>query len=130
MCGRRPIATIDGMTETATRTPDVPASRPPERSAVPELRRPLTLLAGLHRPLVVFAAAMVLTGLVSAGGLLFDDRILIGAPIWLKPLKFSLSLGLYALTLAWMLSLLRRWHRLGWWMGTVAAVAGGLEMVI
>ena len=44
-----------------------------------------------HRPLMVFAAAMALLTLVSVGGLLFDDRMLIGVPIWLKPLKFAIS---------------------------------------
>jgi len=53
-----------------------------------------------------------------------------GAPLWAKPLKFSISILVYALTLAWLLGLLRRWRRVGWWAGTVTAVFLGVEMVI
>ncbi|MEU7027449.1 hypothetical protein AB0A60_12265 [Streptomyces sp. NPDC046275] len=75
---------------------------------------------------------MVLLALVSAGGLLLDDRVLVGAPIWAKPFKFSLSFIAYALTLAWMLSLLpgARARRIGWWAGTVLTVASLIEMVL
>ncbi|MFD5324382.1 hypothetical protein [Streptomyces sp. NPDC127092] len=75
---------------------------------------------------------MVLLALVSAGGLLLDDRVLVGAPIWAKPFKFSVSFVAYALTLAWMLSLLpgTRARRVGWWAGTVLAAASAVEMVL
>ncbi|MFE6461819.1 hypothetical protein ACFVP0_30740 [Streptomyces cinereoruber] len=68
--------------------------------------------------------------LVSAVGLAVDDRILVGAPIWAKPFKFSVSFVAYALSLAWMLSLLPRGRRTGWWAGTVVAVASAVEMVL
>ncbi|MFF5424961.1 MULTISPECIES: hypothetical protein [unclassified Streptomyces] len=73
---------------------------------------------------------MVLFALVCAGGLLIDDRTLVGAPIWFKPLKFAVSFVAYALSLAWMLSLLPHARRAGWWAGTVVAVAGAVEMVL
>lgn len=83
-----------------------------------------------HRPLMMFAALMAVTALVSVGGLLIDDRIMVGAPIWLKPLKFSVSFTVYAVTWAWMLSLQqrpRRWiHRTG----TAVAALATIEMVI
>lgn len=59
-----------------------------------------------HRPLVLFSAAMVVMAAVSAVGLVADDRVLVGAPIWFKPFKFSASFVAYCLSLAWMLSLL------------------------
>jgi hypothetical protein len=83
-----------------------------------------------HRPLMVFAAAMAALALVSAAGLLLDDRVLIGAPIWLKPLKFSISFVIYAVTMAWMLTLLSRGRRVANWAGTAVAVTGAIEMVI
>lgn len=83
-----------------------------------------------HRPLMALTALMVVTTIVSAGGLLFDDRMLTGQPIWLKPLKFSVSIALYTLTWAWLLSLQRRQRRWVWWSGTVATLLLGLEMVI
>lgn len=84
-----------------------------------------------HPPLFWFAVSMVLVGIVSAVGYVVDDRILVGAPIWGKPLKFALSFAIYAPTLAWMISLIRRkWlHRIAWWSGTAFAVASLLEMV-
>jgi hypothetical protein len=83
-----------------------------------------------HRPLLLFAASMAVTGIGSALGLLVDDRTLTGSPIWFKPLKFSLSLMVYALSLAWTLSLATRAHRLARWAGTLVAAAGTVEMVI
>ncbi|MFB7867529.1 hypothetical protein [Streptomyces sp. NPDC056069] len=70
--------------------------------------------------------------LVAAGGLALDDRVLVGAPIWAKPFKFSISFVAYGLTLAWMLSLLptARARRVGWWAGTVLTVASTVEMVL
>jgi hypothetical protein len=83
-----------------------------------------------HRPLVLFSAAMMVTAVVSAVGLAVDDRVLAGAPIWAKPFKFAVSFVAYCLSLAWMLSLLPRGRRVGWWAGTVVALASLVEMVI
>ncbi len=91
---------------------------------------PLNPFPQLHRPLVWFAASMGALALVSAVGLAVDDRILVGAPIWAKPFKFSVSFVAYALSLAWMLSLLPRGRRTGWWAGTVVAGASAVEMVL
>ncbi|WP_432088967.1 hypothetical protein [Streptomyces sp. bgisy095] len=73
---------------------------------------------------------MGVLALVSAVGLVADDRVLVGAPIWAKPFKFSVSFVAYALSLAWMLSLLHRGRRAGWWAGTVVAAASAVEMVL
>jgi hypothetical protein len=75
------------------------------------------------------AALMAATLVLSVGGLLFDDRILRGEPIWLKPFKFSVSIAVYGLTLAWLISLLHKGKKVAWWMGTVTAVMMVLEMV-
>ncbi|MCG8923112.1 hypothetical protein [Lentzea sp. CC55] len=63
-------------------------------------------------------------------GLLVDDRTVVNSPIWLKPLKFAVSLTIYAFTLAWLLTFLRKFQRVGWWAGTVLALAGAAEMVV
>ncbi|MFE9858250.1 hypothetical protein [Streptomyces sp. NPDC005780] len=83
-----------------------------------------------HRPLVLFAAAMAVMTVVSGVGLLVDDRVLAGAAIWFKPFKFAASFVVYALALAWMLTLLTRGRRTGWWAGTVVALASAVEMAI
>ncbi|MFD9849981.1 hypothetical protein [Streptomyces parvus] len=83
-----------------------------------------------HRPLVVFSAAMAALAIVSAVGLVVDDRVLVGAPIWAKPFKFSVSFVAYCLTLAWMLTLLTRGQRIGRWAGHAVVLTGLVEMVI
>ena len=87
-------------------------------------------LAQLHRPLIVTAAVMVLIAILAGAGLVVDDRVLLGVPVWLKPFKFAVSITIYAVTIAWLLSLLDRRRRLGWWLGTVIAGAMIGEMVI
>ncbi|MFJ2085667.1 hypothetical protein ACIOBK_24295 [Micromonospora chokoriensis] len=64
-----------------------------------------------HRPLMIFVSAMAVLAAVCAVGILVDSRVLVGAPIWLKPFKFAVSFVLYGATLAWMLSLLPRRSR-------------------
>ncbi|MDX8031858.1 hypothetical protein SK803_16660 [Lentzea sp. BCCO 10_0856] len=88
------------------------------------------MLRTWHRPLVLFGWSMVILIPVSLIGLLVDDRMLVNSPIWLKPFKFAVSLALYAFTLAWLLTYLKRFQRLGWWTGSVLAAAGAMEMVV
>ena len=54
-------------------------------------------------PVLVRAAVvnLVLLALVLIG-LLVDDRIVTGAPVWLKPVKFASSVAIYTFSLAWM----------------------------
>jgi hypothetical protein len=61
-------------------------------------------------PLVLVRLAMVSAGLclVSLIGLLVDDRVIAGAPAWLKPAKFGASGAVFLVTLAWMTQDLRR----------------------
>lgn len=84
-----------------------------------------------NRSLLALTGAMILLTLVCAVGLLVDPRTLLGQPIWAKPLKFSISLSLYGLTLAWMISLVSRprTHRVASVAGTVVAAMAGIEMV-
>ncbi|MGI5176535.1 hypothetical protein ACQEVZ_09430 [Dactylosporangium sp. CA-152071] len=83
-----------------------------------------------HRPLLWFAAAMGVLALVSLVGIFVDDRLVVGSPTWLKPFKFAVSMGVYAVTLAWLLRAARRGRRTGWWAGTVVAVAATVEMAL
>ncbi|MBB4985562.1 uncharacterized membrane protein YhaH (DUF805 family) [Streptomyces sp. SFB5A] len=99
-----------------------PSSSRPHTSVTPPAR--------LHRPLVWFSASMAVLAVVSAVGIVVDDRMLVGVPIWTKPFKFSVSFVAYGLSLAWMLSLLPRGRRAGWWAGTVLTVASVVEMVL
>ncbi|MGK5444740.1 hypothetical protein ACSNN7_23340 [Micromonospora sp. URMC 105] len=83
-----------------------------------------------HRPMMVSVAAMAVLAVVSAIGVLTDPRVLTGAPIWLKPFKFSVSFVLYGTTLAWMLSLLPRRSRLAERAVTVVVAMSVVEMAV
>jgi hypothetical protein len=84
----------------------------------------------LHRPLLALAVVSAVFAVVCAIGLVVDPREILGQPAWAKPLKFSLSIALYAVTLAWMIGLARRGRRLLSLLGSVVVVALILEMVV
>src|SRR5689334_22175299 len=81
-----------------------------------------------HRGLYAFAVAMAVLTPVLAVLSVVDHRVLLGAPLWFKPLKFAISLTLYAATLSWMLGQLRErtMQRTGW----IVTLASAVEMVI
>jgi hypothetical protein len=86
--------------------------------------------AGWNRPLLILTAGAVVLTVITAVGTFADPRVLTGAPIWLKPFKFSVSFVLYGLTLAWMLSLLPRRSRLAEWSAVVILGTAVVEMAI
>lgn len=93
---------------------------------------PAPVRAGLraHRPLLATALLSGLVGVVALTGLVVDDRVLTGAPIWMKPLKFAVSIAVYAATLAWMVGLLERGRRWAHRFCTVIAVMVSGELVL
>ena len=84
----------------------------------------------LHRPLAVLAVGAGVLAVVLLPAMVLDDRQLLGVSVWLKPWKFAVSIALYALTMAWMVTLVRRGARLARAAATGAAVALGIEMAI
>ncbi|WP_280481229.1 hypothetical protein [Nocardia cyriacigeorgica] len=84
--------------------------------------------AALHRPLLVMVGAMTALTIVSACGLVVDDRMLLGESVWLKPSKFGIAFTLYGLSLVWLLALPHRGRRATWWLGTAFAVTGVLDV--
>jgi hypothetical protein len=88
----------------------------------------LRAVRGWHRPLVVHTTIMFTLTLFCAAALFLDDRRLMGEPVWVKPMKFGFAMGVYGLTLAWLLTKLNKGRRTGWWFGTVFAVAGVFDV--
>jgi hypothetical protein len=97
----------------------------PEPQLAPEPVR-----SGWHKPLMAFVAFAAVIEVVAIVGLIVDDRTLVGAPIWAKPAKFAISFGLYALMLAWMLTLPRRRIRQGVILGNITAYICFIEVGI
>lgn len=61
--------------------------------------------------MLVFAYACAGLAVASVVGLLVDDRLLGGAPVWAKPLKFAISGAVYGVTWSWLTSLITRRER-------------------
>jgi hypothetical protein len=66
----------------------------------------------------------------SALGILFDPRVITGAPAWLKPFKFAVSTAVYSLTLAWVFTYLPDWVRTRRVVGRATAAVFLLEVAI
>jgi hypothetical protein len=73
---------------------------------------------------------MVPVAVVCLVGLAVDDRVLTGAPIWLKPLKFAISIAVYGFTWAWLISLLHVGKRLAQRVSVVLVATLLLEQVL
>lgn len=72
----------------------------------------------LHRPLLVAGAAHLAALVPVLVAMSVDDRLILGINPWIKPSKFLLSVGIYLITLAWMIPRVRRADRskavIGW----------------
>ncbi len=81
-----------------------------------------------HPGLYWFAATMAAAAVVLVGLAVVDQRTVLGAPLWFKPLKFALSFVAYSGALAWMLGQLRApaLRRTGW----VIVAMSVIEMAI
>jgi hypothetical protein len=66
----------------------------------------------------------------SALGMFVDQRLITGAPAWLKPFKFAVSTAIYSLTLAWVFQWLSDWPRVRRIVGLTTAIVFVLEVAI
>jgi hypothetical protein len=80
--------------------------------------------------LTLLGLVMLLILLVSLAGLVFDPRVITGAPAWLKPLKFAISITLYSATLLWLLTFVQGRRRLVQLVSIVTLASFLVEMVI
>jgi hypothetical protein len=73
---------------------------------------------------------MLVVAVASLVGILVDPRIITGAPAWLKPFKFAISIAVYSLTLAWIFTWLSDWPRVRRVVGWTTAIVFVLEVAI
>lgn len=83
-----------------------------------------------NKPLTATGLLMLPVLVLSLAGLYFDPRLITGAPAWLKPAKFAVSISIYTLTLAWIFRYLPDWPRLRSRTAWITAAAMVIEMVI
>ena len=97
------------------------------------MNRATIVIARLWRgsaPLTATSVFMLGVLVVSLVGLVVDPRVVTGAPVWLKPVKFAISTSIYMLTLAWVFTLLPEWPRTRRGVGWLTAVVMVLEVGI
>src|SRR5918993_3129097 len=108
-------------------------SESPPRAGITRVPGPRGLLRRawtFSRPLTFVGGGMLLTLAATTAGLLLDPRVIIGAPAWLKPAKFAISISIYCFTLLWMLTFVRGRPRLVGLVSWVTAVALFVEMAL
>ena len=81
-------------------------------------------------PLTASGLLMLVALPACIAGLWLDPRLIAGAPAWLKPAKFAISIAIYALTLAWIFGHLPAWPRMRRNVGWITAVVLVLEVGI
>src|SRR6516165_6091459 len=81
-------------------------------------------------PLTATGLMMLPVLAILAVGLIVDPRLITGAPLWLKPAKFALSIAVYVFTVAWVFTFIPGFERTRRIVGWVTAVAMVLELAI
>ncbi len=83
----------------------------------------------INRPLTILGGAMLLVLLVALGGILLDHRVITGAPAWLKPAKFAISISVYCFTFVWLLGFVENRPRLVRLVANVTVISFIVEMI-
>jgi hypothetical protein len=81
-------------------------------------------------PLTLLGVVMILVFLATLAGILLDHRIITGAPEWLKPAKFAISVSVYCFTFVWLLGFVVRHPRLARFSANVTVVSFIVEMTV
>ncbi|TDN91625.1 hypothetical protein [Microbacterium sp. BK668] len=83
-----------------------------------------------HRPLLGLAAVMAALTAFALVARFVSPVEITGLNQWDKPLKFSISILIYAVTWSWLIGQLQRARRLAWIGGTVIAITLAVEMAV
>jgi hypothetical protein len=81
-------------------------------------------------PLTMLGVAMILVFLAALAGVLLDHRVITGAPAWLKPAKFAVSVSVYCFTFVWLLGFVEGRPRLARLAANVTVVSFIVEMTV
>ena len=103
---------------------------PDRRPRIPDPREALRRAWAVNRPLTFVGLLMLGTLAIALVGLVVDPRVITGAPAWLKPMKFAISISIYCFTLLWLLTFVRGRPRLVRLVSWVTALGLGVEMAL
>jgi hypothetical protein len=80
--------------------------------------------------LTILAITMLITFVATLLGIFVDHRVITGAPAWLKPGKFAISVSIYCFTFVWMLGFVENRPRLVRLVANVTTASLVVEMVV
>src|SRR5215472_19192170 len=94
-------------------------SRSPERKGLWLLLRSAF---AANPALTTLAVTMLITFVATLWGIFLDHRLITGAPAWLKPAKFAISVSIYCFTFVWLLGFVPNHSRIKRLVATVTLV--------
>jgi hypothetical protein len=83
-----------------------------------------------NQALTIMGGAMLVTFLATLVGIFMDHRVITGAPAWLKPAKFAISVSTYCFTFVWLLGFVENRPRLVRFVANVTVVSFVVEMTV
>jgi hypothetical protein len=94
------------------------------------LGKMLNRVFATNRALTILGGAMLITFLATLVGIFVDHRVIAGAPAWLKPAKFAISVGVYCFTFVWLLGFVENHPRLVRLVANVTVASFVVEMIV
>ena len=94
------------------------------------LRRLLHRALEANPALTIMGGAMLITFVATLVGIFVDHRVITGAPAWLKPAKFAISVSTYCFTFVWMLRFVENRPRLVRLLANVTTASLIVEMAV
>jgi hypothetical protein len=83
-----------------------------------------------NHALTILGGAMFITFLATLVGIFIDHRVITGAPAWLKPAKFAISVSIYCFTFVWLLGFVAKRPRLVRLVANVTVLSFMVEMIV
>ena len=94
------------------------------------LRHSLQRALAANPALTILGGAMLITFFVALVGVFVDHRVITGAPAWLKPAKFAISVSVYCFTFVWLLGFVESRPRLVRLVANVTVASFIVEMIV
>ena len=119
---------VAGIAIPAPQGSTAPFSKPIGIAAIPDVVGPI----GTNFQFLVAAANGTIWGFSTSNGVLqaAAERVITGAPAWLKPAKFAISLSVYRFTFVWLLGFVEKRRRLARFADNTTLTSFIVEMAV